>query len=127
MGMIKRFDNMKVKGLIVCGALALALASCTTKQSAIDQLETFTYELRDNSRNYDFNDWEEAGKKFVKIRSKIHKHEFDYTAEEKVKIGKLEGQCATYMVQGAQEGVLDKLMNFGGELKGILDGILGGE
>ncbi len=118
---------MKVKGLIVCGALALAFASCTTKQSAINQLETFTYELRDNSRNYDVNDWEKAGKKFVNIRSKIHKHEFDYTTEEKVKIGQLEGQCATYMVQGAQEGFLDKLMNFGGELKGILEGILGGE
>ena len=118
---------MKGKGLIICGALAFALASCTTKQSAIDQLETFTYELRDNSRNYGVNDWEKAGKKFVKIRSKIYKHEFDYTAEEKVKIGKLEGLCATYMVQGAQDGILDKLMIFGGELKGILDGILGGK
>ena len=121
----KELTLHSVRILILCGALALA--SCTTKQSAIDQLEAFTYELRDNSRNYDVNDWQEAGEKFVKIRAKSHKHEFDYTAEEKVRIGQLEGQCATYMVQGAQEGFLDKLMNFGGELKGILDGILGGE
>ena len=116
-----------MKRLIIFGLLGLVLASCSTKQSAINQLENFSYELRDHSRYYDADDWEKAGETFLKIRERIHKHEFDYTPEEKAKIGRLEGQCATYMVQGAQEGFLDKLMNFGGELKGILDGILGGE
>ena len=61
----------------------------------------------------------------MKIRKDINKHEFDYTAEEKQRIGKLEGDCARYMAKGAKEGVFDKLMNIGGEIKGILDGILG--
>lgn len=116
---------MNVKRLIICGALGLMLASCSTKQSAINDLENFSYELRDHSRYYGVDDWEKAGKKFVKIRERINKHEFDYTAEEKAKIGKLEGQCANYMVKGAKEGVFDKLKNIGSEIKGVLDAILG--
>jgi len=118
---------MKIKSFILCGVMGLMLVSCSTKQSAIDQLENFSYELRDNSRYYDVDDWEKAGKKFVKIREQIHKHEFDYTAEEKAKIGKLEGECANYMVKGAKDGVFDKLKNIGSEINGILNVILGGK
>lgn len=115
---------MKMKKLIICGVMGLMLASCSTKQSALNQLEEFSYELRDHSRDYDVDDWEKAGKKFVKIRERILKHEFDYTAAEKLKIGKLEGQCATYMVKGAKEGFFDKMKNIGSEIIGILDVIL---
>ena len=107
--------------------MGLLLMSCATKQGAVNQLEALSYELRDNSRNYDADDWEKAGKKFVRIRAIIHKHEFDYTAEEKVRIGQLEGQCAKYMAKGAKEGFFDKLKNIGGEVMGVLEGILGVE
>ena len=106
--------------------MGLMLVSCSTKQSAIEQLENFSKELRDNSRHYDADDWEKAGKKFVKIRKQVSKHEFDYTAEEKAKIGKLEGQHATYMAKGATEGFFDKVKNIGSEINGILNVILGG-
>lgn len=116
---------MKIQHFILCGAVALLMASCATKQSAINQLEDFSYELRDNSRNYGLEDWQKAGEKFVKIRKKISKHEFDYTPAEKAKIGQLEGDCAKYMAKGAKEGVFDKIKNIGGEIQGILEGILG--
>ena len=61
---------MKIRTLILCGAMALVMASCSTKQSAISQLEDLSYELRDHSRYYNTNDWEKAGKKFVNIREK---------------------------------------------------------
>jgi len=115
-----------LKKVIVCGALGLMLVSCATKQSAINKLEDFSYELRDNSRYYDSGDWAKAGNKFLKIRDNIRKHEFDYTVAEKQKIGKLEGECARYMAKGAKEGVFDKLLNIGGEVMGIIEGILGG-
>jgi hypothetical protein len=116
---------MKIRNLILCGAMALVMVSCSTKQSAINQLEDFSYELRDHSRYYTVDEWEKAGKKFVNIRDKINKHEFDYTAEEKAKIGRLEGECAKYMAKGAKEGVFDRLKNIGNEIKGFLEGILG--
>ena len=115
---------MKIKNLILCSVMGLVLSSCATKQSAISQLEDFTYELRDNSRNYDVEDWQKAGKKFLKIRKNVSKHEFDYTAEEKARIGRLEGECARYMAKGAKEGFFDKLQNIGSEIKGILESIL---
>ena len=116
---------MKIKHLILCSAMGLVMVSCsTTKQSAINQLEDFSYELRDHSRYYNVDDWEKAGKKFVSIRDKISKHEFDYTPEEKAKIGSLEGDCAKYMAKGAKEGVFDKLKNIGSEIKGIIQSIM---
>jgi hypothetical protein len=104
--------------------MALMLGSCATKQGAISQLEDFSVELRNHSRYYDAQDWEKAGKKFVKIRKTISKHEFDYTAAEKTKIGRLEADCVKYMAKGAKDGVFDKLKNIGSEIKGVIQGIL---
>ena len=115
---------MKIRNYILCGAMILAMTACSTQQSAINQLEDFSYELRDNSRNYDTDDWEQAGKKFVKIRKQINKHEFDYTVSEKSKIGRLEANCVKYMAKGAKDGVFDKLKNIGSEIKGIIQGIM---
>ena len=104
--------------------MMLIFTACSTKQSAISQLEDFSYELRDHSRDYDIDDWERAGKKFVKIRKKINKHEFDYTEAEKTKIGRLEANCVRYMAKGAKDGVFDKLKNIGSEIKGVIQGIM---
>ena len=104
--------------------LLVGFSSCSTKQHAINQLENFSYELRDHSSRYSVNDWQRAGEKFLKIRQNISKHELEYTPEEKDRIGKLEGKCAGYMAKGMKEGVFDKVKAFGNELKGILKGIL---
>ena len=104
--------------------LLVGFSSCSTKQHAINQLENFSYELRDHSSRYSVNDWQRAGEKFLKIRQNISKHELEYTSEEKDRIGKLEGKCAGYMAKGMKEGVFDKVKAFGNELKGILKGIL---
>ena len=114
---------MKIRNLIFCGMMVLVMASCTTKQSVINQLENFSYELRDNSRNYGVKDWEKAGKKFVKISNKVKKFEKDYTSEERVRIAKLEGECAVYMAKGAKDNVSDILRGLFNDIKGIIDGV----
>ena len=103
--------------------LVLVLASCSTKQSAINSLENFSTELRDNSRYYDVQDWERAGKKFVKLTKDVKKYQMDYTPEELARIGRLEGECAGYMARGAKENLTDRLNGFINELKGILQGV----
>lgn len=119
---------MKVKTMMVAVAMALcfsiALSSCSTKMQAINRLEKFSYELRDNSQYYSVDDWKEAGEEFLDIRREIKKHEFDYTSEQKKKIGVLEGKCAGYMAKGVKNGIVDKVKGFGNELNGILQGIL---
>lgn len=115
--------SMKTIKLIICGVMVLMLASCSTKQSAINQLESFSTELRDHSRYYDVQDWERAGKKFVDVTKKVKKYQMDYTPEELARIGKLEGECAGYMARGAKENITDRLNGFINELKGILQGV----
>jgi nicotinamide mononucleotide (NMN) deamidase PncC len=113
----------KIYYLVVCGVFAMLFASCSTKQSAINQLESFSTELRDHSRYYDIQDWERAGKKFVDITKTVKKYELKYTPEELARIGKLEGECAGYMARGAKDNVTDRLKGFLNELKGILQGV----
>ena len=115
--------SMKTIKLIICGALVLMLTSCMTKRSAISQLESFSYELRDHSRYYDVQDWEKAGKKFVKLTKTVKKYELEYTPEELARIGRLEGECAGYMARGAKNNITDRLNGFINELKGILQGV----
>ena len=103
----------------------MLFASCSTKQSAINQLESFSTELRDHSRYYDIQDWEKAGKKFVDITKKVRKYELDYTPEEKARIGKLEGECAGYMARGAKDNVTDRLRGLLNEIQGIIQGVTG--
>ena len=103
--------------------VALALTGCSTKQSAINQLEDYSYELRDNARYYSVSDWEKSVDKFVKIRKKIAKHGREYTTDEKKHIGELEGQCAGYMAKGAKNGLLDGIRSVGNEINGIIEGI----
>lgn len=110
---------MKLRTLLAAVALTLLLASCATKETALNRLENFSVELRYHSQEYGLNDWEKAAKKFVKIRKNISKHEMEYTAEQKRRIGELEGECAGYMVKGAK----DKVTGIGSEIGGILQGI----
>lgn len=100
---------------------AITVSSCATRKSAINDLQNFSYELRDNSQYYTVKKWKKAVNKFGKIRKNISR--FDYTAAERQRIGKLEGDCARYMVKGAKEGVVDKVLGAGGELQGILDAL----
>ncbi len=119
---------MKTKKLLFAILLAVVatalMSSCATKEHAINRLEKFSYELRDHSAYYTVDEWKDAAEKFVDIRKDIKKHEFEYTAEQKKKIGVLEGKCAGYMAKGAKEGIFDKIKGIGNEINGILQGIL---
>ena len=116
----------RMKSLMMSLAVSLfmvvAFTSCQTKQHAIGQLENFSKELRDNGANYDVSDWKDAAQRFQKIRKNIDKHE--YTAAERKEIGQLEGQCAGYFVSGVKQKLTNGILGIGGELKGILEGIL---
>ncbi|RRD02058.1 hypothetical protein EII32_04925 [Prevotella sp. OH937_COT-195] len=102
----------------------ILLLSCSTKQGAINDLRSFSYELRDNSAYYDVNDWKEALNKFANLRDKISR--YGYTAEEYRTIGRLEGECAGYMVKGAKDGIINRIGTCASELEGMLEGILEG-
>lgn len=117
---------MKMKSTIASLMMVLmsllSLSSCQTKQSALSQLENFSYELRDNSEYYNLDDWKKAANQFQKIRNNINKH--DYTFAERKQIGQLEGKCAGYFVTGVKNKVTNGLLGIGSEINGVIEGIL---
>ena len=74
---------MKGKIVLMAVLAVLMLGSCATKQSAINQLERYSYELRDNAQYYSVRDWQNAVDDFKTIRKRISKFERDYTPQEK--------------------------------------------
>ena len=114
----------KVKKMFMGLALIVAMllvSSCATRESAINDLEKFSYELRDNSQYYTAKKWRKAVNKFGRIRREIARH--DYTIAERQRIGRLEGDCARYMVRGAKDGVVNSVFGLGSEIQGILDAL----
>ena len=112
----------KVKKMLMGLALIVAtvsVSSCATRESAVNDLEKFSYELRDNSQYYTAKKWRKAVNKFGRIRREIARH--DYTVAERQRIGRLEGDCARYMVRGAKDGVVNSVFGLGSEIQGILD------
>ena len=112
----------KVKKMVLGLALIVAMlsvSSCATRESAINDLENFSYELRDNSQYSTAKKWRRAIDKFGRIRREISRH--DYTVAERQRIGRLEGDCARYMVRGAKDGVVNSVFGLGSEIQGILD------
>ncbi len=64
----------KVKKMLMGLALIVAMlsvSSCATRESAINDLEKFSFELRDNSQYYTAKKWRKAVDKFGKIRREI--------------------------------------------------------
>ena len=117
---MKRNIKTMLMGVAIVAA-TMSVSSCSTRESAINDLQNFSYELRDNSQYYTAQTWKQADHKFGKIRRRIARH--DYTVAERQRIGKLEGDCARYMAKGAKDGVLDQILGIGSEIQGILDAI----
>ena len=114
----------KMKKMLMGLALivaTLSVSSCATRESAVNDLEKFSYELRDNSQYYTAKRWRKAVNKFGRIRREIARH--DYTVAERQRIGRLEGDCARYMVRGAKDGVVNSVFGLGSEIQGILDAL----
>ncbi|PTL30927.1 hypothetical protein AXF23_07365 [Prevotella sp. oral taxon 313] len=114
----------KMKKILMGLALivaTLSVSSCATRESAVNDLEKFSYELRDNSQYYTAKKWRKAVNKFGRIRREIARH--DYTVAERQRIGRLEGDCARYMVRGAKDGVVNSVFGLGSEIQGILDAL----
>ena len=107
--------------LLIAIVSMMAFSGCSTKQSAISDMQALAYDLRDNSAYYTISDWEKAASEFGKIRKKMTK--YDYTPAERRQIGELEGQCARYMVQGIKNGAINGILGVGNEIRGILDAL----
>ena len=119
----------KIQGitlLLVMTAVVL-LSSCSSKQVAYSDLKKITHELRDYSDDYTLNDWKDAALDFKDIVARVSR--YDYSAEKRREIRRMEGECAGYLLKGAGTSAVRSVFNITEEIKagveGFLDIILG--
>lgn len=109
-----------MKKLLFVAALLLALTSCQTKRTAINDLRTLSNEMQVYGDNYSLNEWKDAGQRYYNINKRIKNHMADYSDEEVQEISKLNGQCLKSFTQGA----IDKVKGAGAAIKSLIDGFL---
>lgn len=70
---------------------AMVLASCSSKQSPVNELKSLAKDLTENSAEYSSEDWENAINKYAKIEQELQQN--TYSDEELKMIGKYKAQC----------------------------------
>lgn len=108
----------KIVFLLSLFAVAL-FTSCDKRQSAIDELESFSEELKENASEYTNEDWEEAGNQYQMLVEQVDQYE--YTDEELKEIGKLKARCIKYMSKGAMKQLEEGFHNMTKQIEGAME------
>lgn len=101
----------------------LLMSSCTTSQSALNDLRSFQQEIDINGSTYTISDWKDAAQKYAKLNKKIYKHYNEYTPQELEEVGRINGQCAASFARGTATNVAGKAQGALGIIRGIIDGV----
>lgn len=99
--------------------MSIAFTSCDKKQSAINDLENFSEELKENSSDYSSQDWEEANEQYRLLVEQIDQYE--YTDEELKEIGKLKARCLKQMTKGAMKQFQDGIHSITKQMEGAIE------
>lgn len=116
---MKRQKTVAILGF----AAMLLLASCSTSQSAVNDLRSFQQEIEVNGAMYTIKDWKKAAKSYARINKRIYKHYSEYTPQQLQEVGKLNGQCAASFAKATTQSVASKAQGAVGIIKGIVDGV----
>ena len=108
----------KIAFLLSLFAVAL-FTSCDKRQSAIDDLESFSEELKENASEYTNEDWEEAGNQYQMLVEQVDQYE--YTDEELKEIGKFKARCIKYMSKGAIKQLEEGIHNMTKQIEGAME------
>lgn len=112
---------MKKFILIPLAALAMLVSSCSTKTSAISDLRSLAYDIRDYGSEYTLSDWKKVKSEYDKIDSRLR--QYDYSPAQREEIGELKGQCLKYFAKGLVTNAAGQIIGISSEIKGILEGL----
>ena len=99
--------------------MSIAFTSCDKKQSAINDLENFSEELKEYSSDYSSQDWEEANEQYRLLVEQIDQYE--YTDEELKEIGKIKARCLKQMTKGAMKQFQDGIHSITKQMEGAIE------
>lgn len=92
---------MKKNTFLILLTFCALLSSCNKKQAAIDELEAYSVELKENSSDYSNQELEDANEQYLQLVEQIEQYE--YTDEELKEIGKLKARCLKELQKGAMK------------------------
>ena len=113
---------MKTKPIIqalLITILSLVLTACNKQEQAIDDLRSFSEQLKEESAEYTQEDWQQAGDQYQQIVEEINQYE--YTDEQLKEIGRLQAVCIKQMSKGAMKLLRQNINSISKQLEGALE------
>lgn len=107
--------------IIIC---CVGLSSCDKKQEAISNLEAFTDDITENAQTYTPEQWDEVEAEFEGIIQELDQYE--YTAEEQRKIGRLKARCVKAMSQKTINNLQYQVNSIINQIQGAIEEFTGG-
>lgn len=103
--------------LLLAVVATVMFSSCSTRETALNNMRDFTQELSVEAPSYGFSDWKHAATKYAKLNRKLTK--YTYSQEEMEEIGEMQGQCVSTFASAMKS----KAEGIGSLIKGFLQGL----
>ncbi len=116
---------MTKKTILAAFAALVLMCSCSTSDSALNDLRTLNQQITIEGPTYGLNDWRSAATKYYKTDKKIAKFVADgkYTDAEMQEIGELQGSCVSGFAKGLGQNISNKARNAASLIKGLVNGL----
>lgn len=102
--------------------LASFMMSCTTpEEKSLRSLQELYQDLELNHENYTLEDWDKAQAEYELLSTQIKGYQ--YTDEQLVEIGRLQGKCAAYLTKGYFKRLERGIIQAAGAIKGYMEGM----
>lgn len=102
--------------------MLLVFASCTTpEEKSLRSLQELYQDLEQNHENYTLEDWDKAQAEYDLLSTQIKGYQ--YTDEQLVEIGRLQGKCAAYLTKGYFKRLERGIIQATGAIKGYMEGM----
>ena len=102
--------------------MLLVFASCTTpEEKSLRSLQELYQDLEQNHENYTLEDWDKAQAEYELLST--HIKGYQYTDEQLVEIGRLQGKCAAYLTKGYFKRLEIGIIQATGAIKGYMEGM----
>lgn len=112
----------KIGSILTVIVMALFLAACATpEQKSLRSLQELYQELEQNHENYTLEDWDKAQTEYELLSTQIKGYQ--YTDEQLVEIGRLQGKCAAYLTKGYFKRLERGIIQAAGAIKGYMEGM----
>lgn len=104
---------------LLIAILSMILTACNKQEQVIDDLRSFSEQLKEESDDYTEEDWQQAGEQYNLLIENIDQYE--YTDDQQKEIGRLKAVCIKQMSKGAMKLLRQNMNSISKQLEGALE------